>query len=102
MPSSPMGRAQIKIVLLVAHTPRGEPQHRFVASQLATSCPNELAAIIWATGEPNSIYQRMRAITKRYSLRQIASKIVLKISHRLNQYGAKRERVLSNTLFSEW
>ena len=51
----------MKLVLLVAHTMDGEPQHRFVAHRIAEAYPQELKAIVAATG----IRSRLASLTGR-------------------------------------
>lgn len=91
----------MRVVLLTAHMSNGEPQHRYVAHEIASAFPEELCAIIVATGSRRSLFQRVSRIYKRYSIGQIVSRIVLRSSHALRGYGAKRERIFNSIFFPD-
>ena len=91
----------MKVVLLTAHSPNGEPQHRYVAHQIAASFPTELSAIIVATGKRRSALERVSRVTKRYSLGQIVSRFALRIRHGLTGHRDKRERIFNAIFFPD-
>lgn len=91
----------MKLVLLVAHTMDGEPQHRFVAHRIAEAFPQELKAIVVATGIRRSLGARLRRIASRYSARQIASRVAVRLSHILSGRDARRRRAFDGIFFPD-
>lgn len=91
----------MKLVLLVAHTPEGDVQHRYVAKKLAAIFPAELQAIVIASGAPKPLPQKLKSWWKRYTLAQIGSRIALRIYRKLSKYDERRRGALSAILFPE-
>lgn len=106
-PSNPVAQSHfsgadiLRVVLLTAHRSNGEPQHRYVAHQIAAAFPQELSAIIVATGVQRSLPQRVARIARRYSFSQILSRIMLRAQHLLTGYRASRERRFNAIFFPE-
>lgn len=89
------------IVLLVAHTFNGEVQHRYVAKKLAEEFPDELAAIIVATGENKSLMEKVKRWSGRYSARQIVSRLIVRAYRKATKTDEVRQRVFREVLFPE-
>ena len=88
-----------RLVLLVAHSPDGEVQHRYVAQRLADEFPEELAAIVVATGINRSGAQKVLRWYKRYSIPQLASRVVARAYARLIRRNQERQQVFRSVLF---
>lgn len=91
----------MKLVLLIAHTPEGDVQHRYVAKQLASTFPEELQAIVIATGVPKPKLQKLKAWWKRYTLPQIGSRIAVKIARTLSKHDEQRRAAFRSVLFPD-
>ncbi len=91
----------MKVVLLIAHTPNGEVQHRYVAHGFVRAMPDNLAAIIIATGIKRSLGKRIALLWKRYSLRQLASRVAVRIAHKIAGRAAQRETAFRSVLFPD-
>lgn len=91
----------MRLVLLVAHTPNGEVQHRYVAKRLTEEFPDELAAIIVATGVRRSAAEKIRRWWRRYSLPEIASRLVVRVGRSLSRSDRRREETYRSILFPE-
>ena len=89
----------MRIVLLVAHTPNGEVQHRYVARKLADEFPNELAAIIVATGIQRSRSEKIRRWWRRYSLPEIGSRLAVHAVRRVTRSAERRRKTYESVLF---
>lgn len=96
------GKASIlRIVLLTGHSKNGEVQHRYVASKLAQEFPNELAAIIVATGVRRTVLERVRRWRKRYTVRQLASRIVARAYRIATCSDSRRQETFRAILFPD-
>lgn len=91
----------MQLVLLVAHTPNGEAQHRYVAKKLAEEFPDELAAIIIATGINQGVLKKMRRWWVRYSAQQILSRLVSRGYRKVMGLDVKRQKTLNKVLFPQ-
>ncbi len=91
----------MKLVLLTAHSPDGEVQHRYVAHRLRAAFGPELTAIIVATGLPRPLLKKARYYFKRYSVWQILSRSLLILRHRLNGRRAARQDTYARVLFPD-
>lgn len=91
----------MRIVLLVAHTPNGETQHRYVATKLAEEFPNELAAIIVATGVPRGPLEQAKRWWRRYSVRQLTARLIALAYRKATSADYKRQQTFREILFPE-
>ena len=89
------------LVLLTAHTPEGEVQHRYVATRLADEFPDELVAIIVATGVKRSSLERLKRWWRRYNLSELISRIAFHAHHRRRKTGWRRQEVYRSVLFPD-
>lgn len=89
----------MRLVLLTAHTPEGELQHRYVACRLAQTFKDELVGIVVAMGTPRSRAHKIRRWWRRYTLREIASRIAVGLIHRATGEQARKQRQLAVVLF---
>jgi methionyl-tRNA formyltransferase len=85
----------------VAHSWTGDVQHRYVAKRLADEFPEELAAIIVATGIRRSPAQRALLWSKRYSVSQLASRMLARTYARLIRRDQQRQRTFGSVLFPD-
>lgn len=92
---------RVRLVLLVAHTPNGEVQHRYVAKKIASEFPDELSAIIVATGIRRSLAEQCKRWWKRYSVREIGSRLLVRLSGKLTARGRRQQDVFRSVLFPE-
>lgn len=91
----------MRVVLLTAHTPEGEAQHRYVAGEVARRFGDNLHSIIVATGVPKSRTQKLRAWFRRYNIRQLTSRVAVRVIDRMTKQGAQRQRSFQSVLFPE-
>lgn len=91
----------MKLVFLTAHSEHGEPQHRYVAQEIAKAFPDELAAIIVATGVPRTPLTRARRLLRRYTLRELVSRFAVRIEHRLRGRAVRRDAVFNRIFFPQ-
>ena len=91
----------MKLVLLVAHTPEGDVQHRYVAKRLAAAFPDDLQAIVIATGAPKPVSHKLKTWWKRYTLPQIGSRIGLRVHRKLWKFDERRRAALRKILFPD-
>lgn len=89
----------MKLVLLTAHSPDGEVQHRYVAHHLRGAFGPELAAIIVATGLPKPLWKKAEYYFKRYSTWQIVSRTLLLLRNRFKGRNARRQEAYARILF---
>lgn len=95
------GEYLLRIVLLVAHSPNGESQHRYVAKKLADEFPDELAAIIVATGVDRSPMERAKRWWRRYTVRQLASRVLARAYRKFTNADFHRQYTYREVLFPE-
>lgn len=91
----------MRLVLLTAHTPHGDVQHRYVAKRLAEEFPDELAAIIVATGVERGSFEKWKRWRKRYSRSEIVSRILFHSYHRMRATGSRIQESFRSILFPE-
>lgn len=91
----------MRLVMLVAHSPEGEVQHRYVAKRIAEAFPDELQAIIIATGVPTSMKRKLARWWKRYTLAQIASRALIHVAGRLRGSRDDRQETFREVLFPD-
>lgn len=89
----------MRVILLTAHTPEGEVQHRYVAGEVERFFGESLHSIIVATGVPKARIKKLRLWFRRYSARQLASRVAVRVVGRLTRQGARRERTIQSVLF---
>jgi hypothetical protein len=91
----------VRAVLLTAHTEFGEVQHRYVANRLAEAFQEELVGIIVATGAPRSLPEKLRRWWRRYTLRQLGSRLVARTYRAAIRADSKRQATYRSILFSD-
>ena len=91
----------MRIVLLTAHTPNGEVQHRYVAQRLADEFPDELVGIIVATGVRRSSVEKAKRWARRYTLPQIASRFAIQARNHIVRRSERRQAIFRSILFPE-
>lgn len=89
----------MRVVLLTAHSEHGGVQHRYVASRIAREFPDELAAIIVATGVQRSLGEKLRRWRKRYSPRQIGSRLLARGYRSLTRADERQQHSYRAVLF---
>jgi folate-dependent phosphoribosylglycinamide formyltransferase PurN len=77
------------------------PEHRYVTASLAGAFPDDLQAIVLAEPPPHSALRRMRGYWRRYSARQLLSRVWAKTYARLTRRAARRDATLSRMLFAD-
>ena len=91
----------MRVLLLTAHTSEGEVQHRYVAKRLISEFGDSLVAIIVATGSPKSRVARIRRWWQRYSLGELASRVMVRAVRRLTSTDQRRQAVFRQIFFPE-
>lgn len=89
----------MRITLLTAHSEHGEPQHRYVASRIAQAYPEELQAIIVATGVRHSSLAKIGRWGRRYTPRQLISRLLARIYNLATRADMHRQEALRSVLF---
>src|SRR5437660_4737766 len=75
------------------------PEHRYVAAALAAAFPQDLQAIVLAEPPPKSLWAQASSYARRYTVRQLGSRVYAKLYSRLMRHAARRARTLSRMLF---
>jgi methionyl-tRNA formyltransferase len=89
----------LRLVLLVAHTPQGEVQHRYVVRQLLSFFPEELVAIVVATGVRRSMLEKARRWMRRYTFVEMASRCAVHVWRKLAGSSRERQDAMRQVLF---
>lgn len=89
----------MRLVLLTAHVPEGDVQHRYVATRLANEFPDDLIAIIVATGVKRGLLDKAKRWWRRYHLTEIISRILFRANHWVKKTGLRRQEVYRSVLF---
>jgi folate-dependent phosphoribosylglycinamide formyltransferase PurN len=91
----------VRLVLLTAHNPEGEVQHRYVARRLAQAFPNELVGIVVATGVSRTLPEKIKRWWRRYTIKEIASRLTVKLIHGVTGEPARKQQRISSILFPD-
>lgn len=91
----------MRLVLLTAHTPDGEVQHRYMAKRLSDEFQDDLVGIIVATGVRRGFVAKARRWWRRYNLIEAASRMLFRIHHRMKRTNARRQDIFRSVLFPE-
>jgi len=91
----------VRVVLLTAHTPDGEVQHRYMAKRLSDEFHSDLVGIIVATGVNRSLVAKAKRWWRRYSLFEWVSRMFFHAHHRIKRTNARRQEVFRSVLFPE-
>jgi folate-dependent phosphoribosylglycinamide formyltransferase PurN len=89
----------MRLVLLTAHSPEGEIQHRFVANKLAEAFPEQLVGIIVANGKKRTTLEKARRWLRRYSMSEIVSRVAVRLVHRCTGEAERKSNELERVLF---
>jgi folate-dependent phosphoribosylglycinamide formyltransferase PurN len=89
----------MRLVLLTAHSSEGEVQHRYVAHRLAQAFPDELVGIVVGKGVNRSLTEKAQRWWRRYSLREIASRLAVRAVHRATREDERKAESISAVLF---
>ena len=76
-------------------------EHRYLAGVLASAFPDELAAIIVARAPAKPIRVRARTVWRRYSLRQLLSRLVARAYTITTGAAARRAATMRSVLFPD-
>ena len=93
--------AGLRIVLLVAHTPNGDVQHRYVAQKIADEFPDELVAIIVATGIQRSRAEKLKRWWRRYTVAELGSRLAARLYNRATAAADRRQEAFRAVLFPQ-
>lgn len=74
-------------------------EHRYVTGRLLATFGSEVAAVIVAREAPRTLRARWRSYRRRYTWRQIASRVAAKLYRRLARLDERRTRALERILF---
>lgn len=91
----------MRLAVLIAHSRRGDVQHRHVADRLLAEFGDQVVAIIVATDGSRTFRERIRAWRRRYSASQIASRIAVRLHRRLTGREIQRQQTFRAILFPE-
>lgn len=91
----------MRLTLLVGHTPNGEVQHRYVAKRLADEFPDELVAIVVATGVRRSLLDKCRRWWRRYTMAELCSRLSVHAWRRITRRRRRQQETYRSILFPE-
>lgn len=89
----------MRLVILTAHSPQGEAQHRHVVRRLIEEFGDQVVAVIVATGKHKPLHEKARNWIRRYSPSQILSRIGVQVYRRLAGTWRDRQATYARILF---